>query len=117
MSSRPPAWPRSSRPPGRDSAAFRSRLEERSGPSNGKAGPDLLPSPVVGERPGVRGPAEQATRVILSFDVEEHDRIEAAAGLTLDPAARAYYRGRVGPATRWLLDELGRQDIRATFFV
>jgi polysaccharide deacetylase family protein (PEP-CTERM system associated) len=60
-----------------------------------------------------RGP----THIILSFDVEEHDRIEAAAGLTISPALQAHYRGRVEPATRWLLDQLGEHGIRATFFI
>ncbi len=55
--------------------------------------------------------------VVLSFDVEEHDRIEAAAGLRLDPALRERYAGRVGPATRWLLDRLAGHDIKATFYV
>src|SRR5947209_1865353 len=64
-----------------------------------------------------RVPEGEAARVILSFDVEEHDRIEAAAGLPLDPGRKVYYRGRVGPATRWLLEELDRHDIKATFFV
>jgi polysaccharide deacetylase family protein (PEP-CTERM system associated) len=56
-------------------------------------------------------------QIVLSFDVEEHDRIEAAAGLTLDPAAREYYRGRVEPTTRWLLDRLDEAGVKATFFI
>jgi polysaccharide deacetylase family protein (PEP-CTERM system associated) len=56
-------------------------------------------------------------RIVLSFDVEEHDRIEAAAGLTVGPALKAHYRSRVGETTRWLLDELERFGVRATFFV
>jgi polysaccharide deacetylase family protein (PEP-CTERM system associated) len=67
----------------------------------------------LAEDPG----ADTRPCVILSFDVEEHDRIEAAAQLPFDPARRAYYGGRVRVATRWLLDELARHDIRATFFV
>ena len=55
--------------------------------------------------------------VILSFDVEEHDRIEAAAGLAFDPARRDHYRSRVAPTTRWLLEQLDRHGIHATFFV
>ena len=57
------------------------------------------------------------SQVILSFDVEEHHRIEAAAGLNVDPALKAHYDGRVAPPTYWLLDQLARHDIRATFFV
>jgi polysaccharide deacetylase family protein (PEP-CTERM system associated) len=56
-------------------------------------------------------------QIVLSFDVEEHDRIEAAAGLAVGPALKAHYRERLGDSTRWLLDELGRAEVRATFFV
>ncbi|HEX5273602.1 MAG TPA: polysaccharide deacetylase family protein, partial [Gemmataceae bacterium] len=55
--------------------------------------------------------------IILSFDVEEHHRIEAAAGLTCEPGLRAEYARRMDCCTRWLLDELAALDIRATFFV
>jgi polysaccharide deacetylase family protein (PEP-CTERM system associated) len=55
--------------------------------------------------------------VILTFDVEEHDRIEAAAGLVVDPALTAEYRARLGPSTYWLIDQLAERDIRATFFI
>jgi polysaccharide deacetylase family protein (PEP-CTERM system associated) len=55
--------------------------------------------------------------IILSFDVEEHHRIEAAAGLTCRPALRAEYGRRMESCTRWLLDELAGLGIRATFFV
>jgi len=61
-------------------------------------------------------PAPQAP-IILSFDVEEHHRIEAAAGLTCSPDLRAEYGRRMDCCTRWLLDELAGLDIRATFFV
>jgi polysaccharide deacetylase family protein (PEP-CTERM system associated) len=56
-------------------------------------------------------------RLILSFDVEEHHRIESAAGLRLDPALQGQYADRVEPSVRWLLDQLGPRNIRATFFV
>ncbi|CAN5916926.1 DUF3473 domain-containing protein [soil metagenome] len=55
--------------------------------------------------------------VILSFDVEEHDRIEAASGLAIDPALREHYRGRVAPVTRWLLERLEGMGVKATFFL
>ena len=55
--------------------------------------------------------------VILSFDVEEHHRIEAAAGLDVGPERRAEYARRVAPSVGWLLDRLGEREIRATFFV
>jgi polysaccharide deacetylase family protein (PEP-CTERM system associated) len=60
---------------------------------------------------------ERGARVILSFDVEEHHKIEAAAGLQIGAAQQAYYRGRVGLATRWLLELLEEKGILATFFV
>ena len=59
----------------------------------------------------------QSPRIILSFDVEEHYRIEAAAGLAVTPALKEHCRSRVEPTTRWLLDELGRHGVKATFFV
>jgi polysaccharide deacetylase family protein (PEP-CTERM system associated) len=58
-----------------------------------------------------------ALQTIVSFDVEEHHRIEAAAGLSLPPAREAYYSGRLVPATRWVLDQLARSGVQATFFV
>jgi polysaccharide deacetylase family protein (PEP-CTERM system associated) len=74
---------------------------------------DTLPRSGHGERTnGVR-----PMRIILSFDVEEHDRIEAAASLSVAPELKAHYRARLEPPTRWLLDELEKQEIRATFFL
>lgn len=55
--------------------------------------------------------------IILSFDVEEHHVIEAAAGLTVAPALQAIYRERVVPVTNWLLDQLHDHGIQATFFL
>ena len=55
--------------------------------------------------------------VILSFDVEEHFRIEAASGLVIDPAFKSHSRERLGPSTHWLLDQLDRWGIKATFFI
>ena len=60
---------------------------------------------------------ELTPRIILSFDVEEHYRIEAAAGLTIDAAQKAHYADRLVPSTHWLLEALGRAGARATFFV
>ncbi len=56
-------------------------------------------------------------QVILSFDVEEHHRIEAAAGLVIGSALQAHYRERLEPATRWILDALAARGATATFFV
>jgi polysaccharide deacetylase family protein (PEP-CTERM system associated) len=55
--------------------------------------------------------------IVLSFDVEEHDRIEAAAGLAVSPGLRGHYRDRLSDSTRWLLDTLAAAEVRATFFV
>jgi polysaccharide deacetylase family protein (PEP-CTERM system associated) len=55
--------------------------------------------------------------VILSFDVEEHYRIEAASGLVIDAALERHYRERLGPSTRWLLEQLDRWGLKATFFI
>jgi polysaccharide deacetylase family protein (PEP-CTERM system associated) len=56
-------------------------------------------------------------RVILSFDVEEHYRIEAAVGLNVDMAQRAAYAERMEDVTRWLLDCLAERGVTATFYV
>ncbi|MEW4568953.1 XrtA system polysaccharide deacetylase [Tautonia sp. JC769] len=58
-----------------------------------------------------------AAPFIVSFDVEEHDRIEAAAGLDLDSNLRGQYSQRMTASTEWILEELERQEIRATFFI
>jgi polysaccharide deacetylase family protein (PEP-CTERM system associated) len=58
-----------------------------------------------------------ALPMVLSFDVEEHHRIEAATGLDIAPALRDDYRLRLARATRWILEQLAAHDIRATFFV
>jgi polysaccharide deacetylase family protein (PEP-CTERM system associated) len=68
---------------------------------------------IPGSPPGPRGHAE----LVLSFDVEEHFRIEAAAGLALQPAQRAHYAERLESSVGWLLDQLARLDIKATFFI
>ena len=41
--------------------------------------------------------SRERRRSILSFDVEEHHRIEAAAGLEIAPELKAHYGERVGP--------------------
>lgn len=55
--------------------------------------------------------------IILSFDIEEHHRIEAAAGLSCSPERQTEYARRMENCTRWLLDELAQRDIKVTFFV
>jgi polysaccharide deacetylase family protein (PEP-CTERM system associated) len=54
---------------------------------------------------------------VLSFDVEEHHRIEAAQGLTISRERAAEYARRMESTTRRLLDHLDRAEARATFFV
>jgi polysaccharide deacetylase family protein (PEP-CTERM system associated) len=62
-------------------------------------------------------PRAEGLQTILSFDVEEHWRIEAAAGLTFDDGRKAYYAGRVAPTVDWILEALAGHDILATFFI
>src|SRR5437870_13242340 len=56
-------------------------------------------------------------QTVLSFDVEEHHRIEAAAGLSIGEGLKAHYRERLAPPTHWLLARLAEHNIRATFFI
>src|SRR5438270_122585 len=56
-------------------------------------------------------------RIVLSFDVEEHFRIEAAAGLRIAPALEAEYGARLETTMAWLHGELAETGARATFFV
>jgi polysaccharide deacetylase family protein (PEP-CTERM system associated) len=55
--------------------------------------------------------------VVLSFDVEEHFRIEAAANTHVAAGLKRCYGSRMESATGWLLDELAKREIKATFFV
>ena len=55
--------------------------------------------------------------IVLSFDVEEHHRIEAAAKLRLEAALKDVYDARLEPSTRNLLGKLAEDGIKATFFV
>jgi polysaccharide deacetylase family protein (PEP-CTERM system associated) len=55
--------------------------------------------------------------VSFTFDVEPHDRIEAAAQLDCSPETRTEYAQRMEACTRWLLDTLGEHNAKATFFV
>jgi polysaccharide deacetylase family protein (PEP-CTERM system associated) len=55
--------------------------------------------------------------IILSFDVEEHHRIEMAAGVAVTPEQRSGYTAQVAPVTQWLLEQLHERGIIATFFL
>jgi polysaccharide deacetylase family protein (PEP-CTERM system associated) len=56
-------------------------------------------------------------RVCFTFDVEEHHRIEAAAGLVCPTDLQVEYARRMEDRTRWLLDTLAEFNARATFFI
>jgi len=56
-------------------------------------------------------------RIILSFDIEEHHRIESAAGVVVPHHAQARYLEDAERSTDWLLGLLGEFGIRATFFI
>lgn len=56
--------------------------------------------------------------IVLSFDVEEHDRIEAAVHLSVSPDLKRTYADRMEAATRRLLDQLAAAgNVPATFYV
>lgn len=56
--------------------------------------------------------------VVLSFDVEEHDRIEAAVGLSVSANRRREYADRMAAATDRLLEQLAAAgNVPATFYV
>jgi polysaccharide deacetylase family protein (PEP-CTERM system associated) len=81
--------------------------------------PPLLssPAPLAETPPAARAAAGAGARILLSFDVEEHYRIEAAYGLTIGPAMKAHCRDRLDVATRWLLERLDGYGAKATFFI
>lgn len=54
---------------------------------------------------------------VASFDIEEHHRIEAAAGLDVSPERKHDYAARMDRTTRRLLDQLAAASVRATFYV
>jgi polysaccharide deacetylase family protein (PEP-CTERM system associated) len=54
--------------------------------------------------------------VCFTFDVEEHDRIEAAVGFDCPQLLRDNYARRMETCTRWLLETLSQANARATFF-
>ncbi len=58
-----------------------------------------------------------SSHIVLSFDVEEHHRIEAAADTAINPELRTHYSERLEPSTRWLLDQLEAAEAKATFFI
>lgn len=55
--------------------------------------------------------------VCFTFDIEEHDRIEAAVDFTCSEPLRTNYARRMEACTRWLLESLAELGARSTFFV
>ena len=55
--------------------------------------------------------------VCFTFDIEEHHRIEAAAGYACPQEAQSEYARRMETCTRWILDTLAEYHARSTFFV
>lgn len=55
--------------------------------------------------------------IVLSFDVEEHDRIEAAVHLTVSSELKRTYADRMEAVTRRLLDQLAAGSVPATFYI
>ena len=56
-------------------------------------------------------------RVVLSFDVEEHYRIEAASQLMISDESKRTYAWRMEATTRRILDLLAGAEAKATFFI
>ena len=79
--------------------------------------PPSCPAPLAETPPAAPPAAAASPRVLLSFDVEEHYRIEAAYRLTVGPEMQAHCRDRLDVSTRWLLERLDRHGARATFFI
>src|SRR5271166_1597874 len=75
-------------------------------------------SPVLKQRARSTSPYDsEVLPVVLSFDVEEHHRIEAASGLEVDPGLQRVYGQRMRHATAWILEQLAARGIHATFFI
>lgn len=55
--------------------------------------------------------------IVLSFDVEEHYRIEAANGIDCSSDLKSTFAERMESSTRRILDLLGQHQTPATFFI
>ena len=62
-------------------------------------------------------PIRPDSPVVLSFDVEEHHRIEAAARLTVGEVTRRTYADRMEASTRRILAQLADAGAVASFYV
>ncbi|MCZ2341399.1 MAG: polysaccharide deacetylase family protein [Bacteroidales bacterium] len=80
-------------------------------PGRTEAGPEESTAVSVAEH------APTQPTVVLSFDVEEHHRIEAAAALSCPSDQRATYAVRMEETTRRILDRLAAYRVRATFYI
>jgi polysaccharide deacetylase family protein (PEP-CTERM system associated) len=78
--------------------------------------PRSKPGEVVDHQP-VSEAGCDSVPAVLSFDVEEHQTIEAATGLKVDPELARHYHDRMVVTTEWILDLLHARQVRATFFV
>src|SRR5262249_4191500 len=58
-----------------------------------------------------------APSLVLSFYVEEHNRVERAAGLTVTQSTKDTYAERMETVTRRLLERLAQTGTQATFFI
>ncbi len=63
------------------------------------------------------GVAPSPIPAVLSFDIEEHHRIEAATGLEIAAALQSDYHRRMCQVTRRILEMLAERNIPATFFI
>ena len=54
---------------------------------------------------------------VLSFDIEEHYRIEAAANIECSPERKPDYANRMERSTRAILERLAAANAKATFYV
>jgi polysaccharide deacetylase family protein (PEP-CTERM system associated) len=78
--------------------------------------PEASPTPPEEENLMCLPTETAAAPVVLTFDIEEHHRIEAALGLQVEPEIKGTYRDRMCRATEWILGQLAELQIRATFF-
>lgn len=54
---------------------------------------------------------------VLSFDIEEHYRIEAAATIECSPEMKLDYANRMERSTRAILERLAAANVKATFYI
>lgn len=75
------------------------------------------PAAVTADTGAERQSSVDASQIVLSFDIEEHHRIEAAVHLNPDSGLKTHYSMRMETVTRRILDNLARREITATFFI